>query len=125
MKTNLKIKMKLFKSTALVLLLLTTILISGCGSSTSNESMDQFATCLTENGAEMYGAYWCGHCQDQKKMFGSSFAKINYIECTIDEQKCDDEGIEGYPTWKFADGTALGGSQSFTTLALKTGCPLP
>jgi len=34
---------------------------------------DDFAECLNQKGAVMYGAYWCGHCKDQKKMFGNSF----------------------------------------------------
>src|SRR3989344_3569664 len=34
---------------------------------------DPFAQCLTDNGAKMFGAYWCPHCSDQKKMFGSSW----------------------------------------------------
>lgn len=73
------------------------ILILGCQKQKQN--YDAFAQCLTEKGAVMYGAYWCGHCKEQKDMFGESFQYINYVECTEKEQTCDDSGITGYPTW--------------------------
>ena len=57
---------------------------TGCSLPDSNveDSMEQFATCLTENGATMYGAEWCGHCKAQKEMFGeAAFEKVDYVEC--------------------------------------------
>lgn len=99
------------------------ILLLGCSVKSSPE-LGAFASCLTEKGAEMYGTYWCSHCQAQKEMFESSFSKINYIECTVDVQKCKEAGVTGYPTWKFKDGSVLGGVQDFTVLAKKTGCSL-
>ena len=30
---------------------------------------DSFAQCLTDDGVKMYGAWWCPHCQSQKKLF--------------------------------------------------------
>ena len=50
----------------------------------------------------MYGASWCGHCNNQKKLFGNDFKKINYIECHSSSgqtQICRDKKIRGYPTW--------------------------
>lgn len=128
--TKLKLSKLLFLSVLLAAVLLTAAsLIIGCSSNTSAgssaESLDQFAGCLAENGAELYGAYWCSHCESQKEMFGSSFAKIKYVECTVEIEKCSEEEISGYPTWKFKDGTNLPGTQSFTALAVKTGCTLP
>jgi thiol-disulfide isomerase/thioredoxin len=35
---------------------------------TSPGKYDEFAKCLTDNGAKFYGAFWCPHCQAQKKM---------------------------------------------------------
>lgn len=92
---------------------------------------DDFAKCLAEKGAKMYGAFWCGHCKNQKEAFGSAFQYIDYQECTVDgkqnsfAQVCKDAGIEGYPTWKFPDGTVKAGEVSFSELAEITGCALP
>ena len=91
---------------------------------------DQFAQCLSEKGVIMYGAWWCPHCENQKQMFGSSFEFVNYIECSLPNragqtEECAEAGIEGYPTWEFADGERLSGEQSFETLAKKSGCALP
>ncbi|MFA5987686.1 MAG: hypothetical protein WC797_03500, partial [Candidatus Paceibacterota bacterium] len=60
------------------------------------------AQCLSDKGVKMYGAVWCSRCQAQKKLFGSAFKLINYVECTTDAQKCIDAKIESYPTWTFA-----------------------
>ncbi|TAK03777.1 hypothetical protein EPO34_01270 [Patescibacteria group bacterium] len=89
-----------------------------------------FAQCLTEKGAKMYGAWWCPHCTKQKALFGNAFSKVDYVECSPGgtkamSQKCKDDGVEGYPTWTFPDGTRLSGEQSFEALGAKVGCELP
>lgn len=91
--------------------------------------MDIFAQCLTEKSATLYGASWCPHCQKQKKAFGESVQYVNYIECAVDggrtqTEVCATAGIQGYPTWKFADGSEILGEASFEQLAEKTSCPL-
>ena len=85
---------------------------------------DQFAQCLTSKGVAMYGAYWCPHCANQKKLFGNSYRFIKYVECANDPQTCINAGVNGYPTWKFADGSKLEGEQDLQALADKTSCPL-
>lgn len=64
-----------------------------------NNNYDEFAKCLTEKGAVMYGAEWCTHCKEQKAAFGDSFKYIKYIECPENILLCTDKGINGYPTW--------------------------
>ncbi|MFH1142179.1 MAG: hypothetical protein ABIH67_02295 [Candidatus Uhrbacteria bacterium] len=91
--------------------------------------VDKFAEALTEAGAKFYGAWWCGHCQNQKEMFGNSFNKIDYIECSLPEsrertQECIDVGITGYPTWEFADGSRQSGEIPFEYLAEYAGIDL-
>ncbi|MFA4845305.1 MAG: hypothetical protein WC654_01975 [Patescibacteria group bacterium] len=90
---------------------------------------DAFAQCLSDDGVKMYGAWWCPHCENQKDLFGNSFSAVTYIECSNANksmnQICKDAGIEGYPTWEFADASRLGGEQSLATLAEKSGCELP
>jgi hypothetical protein len=69
---------------------------------------------LTDSGVKMYGAFWCPHCADQKKIFGEAFSKINYIECSTPDAKsqtqaCKDAGIDSYPTWEFKGGVRVEG----------------
>lgn len=88
-----------------------------------------FAQCLADSGATFYGAFWCPHCQNQKRLFGSAGKALPYVECSnpdrTQNQTCTDAGIESYPTWKFADGSQVMGEQSFAELAEKTGCTEP
>ncbi len=91
---------------------------------------DAFATCLKDKGATFYGAFWCPHCQAQKKLFGSSVKLLPYVECsTLDgsaqTQVCIDKGVKSYPTWEFADGSRLTGEIPLAQLAEKTSCALP
>lgn len=91
---------------------------------------DTFASCLGEKGAKFFGAFWCPHCAEQKKLFGASVDKLPYVECSTPDasgqtQICIDSGIGSYPTWEFADGSRLESVQSLATLANKTGCDLP
>ncbi|MFH1400946.1 MAG: hypothetical protein ABIH41_05485, partial [Nanoarchaeota archaeon] len=55
----------------LVLLMPLLLVLTAC-SQEATPALDDFARCLTQSGATMYGASWCPHCNDQKEMFGSS-----------------------------------------------------
>ena len=93
------------------------------------KNYDNFAKCLTEKGAKMYGASWCSHCQNQKKNFGSSWRYVSYIECALptgngQTKECQIVGIDGYPTWVFSDGRKVPGEVSFQQLSQITGCQL-
>mmetsp|Transcript_8010 Transcript_8010/g.11581 ORF Transcript_8010/g.11581 Transcript_8010/m.11581 type:complete len:390 (+) Transcript_8010:134-1303(+) len=62
--------------------------------------------------AQMYGAFWCSHCYDQKQTLGQEAftSSVAYIECAKDgvdsqSQLCKEQGIPGYPTW------VIGGQQ--------------
>lgn len=99
-------------------------------SSSAPSELDAFASCLGEKGAVFYGAFWCPHCQNQKKLFGKSEKKLPYVECSTPNgnaqlQICIDKKIEGYPTWEFADGSRVNGEVALDELAKKTGCTLP
>lgn len=93
-------------------------------------NLDSFAQCLKDKGAVFYGAFWCPHCQNTKRMFGSSEKLLHYVECSTPDgkaqlQACVDKKIENYPTWEFADGSRLTGERTLQELAEKTGCTLP
>ncbi len=89
---------------------------------------DAFATCIKDEGAVFYGAFWCGYCRNQKEMFGNSQKLLPYFECSTPDRKqlqvCEDKNIKGYPTWEFADGSRETGVLSFEKLAEKTGCSI-
>jgi hypothetical protein len=99
-------------------------------SSMTPSKYDSVAQCLTDNNVTMFGAWWCPHCEEQKEAFGSAFENINYVECSPGgsremSQECQDEGIEGYPTWRFADGSELSGNVPVARLAERAGCEMP
>ena len=80
------------------------------------------AQCLSDKGATMYGAERCSHCQAEKARFGDASTLVPYVECTQEPDKCLAAGIEGYPTWIFADGRKLVGEQGLEKLAQVSGC---
>ncbi|MSR71401.1 MAG: hypothetical protein EXS50_01870 [Candidatus Taylorbacteria bacterium] len=91
---------------------------------------DSFATCLKNSDTIFYGAFWCPHCQSQKKLFGKSAKLLPYVECSSTNGRsmlpvCKDKGIESYPTWVFPDASKLTGEIALKTLAEKSNCPLP
>ncbi|MFZ2072699.1 MAG: thioredoxin domain-containing protein [Minisyncoccia bacterium] len=124
-------KIKIFVSIIIILVLgsIVTFMTQNSGSKTKI-NYDSFATCLKDKGAVFYGAFWCTHCQTEKKLFGSSEKLLPYVECSTPDaqgqtQICKDKKIEGYPTWEFADGARLEGEVSLEKLAEKTSCVLP
>ncbi len=102
---------------------------SGTSSGTSGQ-YDKLAQCLTSKGVKFYGAWWCPHCAEEKRILGDSMKKINYIECAPpgDQQGqteiCKQAKIDSYPTWEFADGSRATGVQQPKDLADKAGCAL-
>src|SRR3990167_8799212 len=85
---------------------------------------DEFAKCLASSGVTMYGAYWCSHCQNEKRNFGSSFQYVPYVECTQEVELCRAKGVAGYPTWITEDGKKYEGEQGLNRLAEISGCEL-
>lgn len=112
------------KTLWLAVLGLFALVVAGCGaaSSSSDENL-ALAECLTSKGAIMYGTDRCPHCQNQKKLFGfAAFEKVNFVDCDKEKNVCNLAGVTGYPTWKFADGTVLQGTQTLEVLASVGAC---
>ncbi|MEM4166489.1 MAG: hypothetical protein QW153_01170 [Candidatus Bilamarchaeaceae archaeon] len=88
-------------------------------------NMEEFAKCLTEKGAVLYGAYWCPHCRNQKELFGESIKYIKYVECQAPNggqtEECTKAGIDAYPTW-IINGKKYLGEKKLSELASLTGC---
>ena len=117
-----------------ILSVLTLFVLAACSSGPSipQSEIDEFAKCITENGAIMYGTFWCPHCAKTKKMFGSSFQYVRYIECdprgdNEQSELCIANEIDKYDTWEFNDdpSTRLVSEPSFADLSEKTGCAVP
>jgi len=115
---------KLVVSVLLVILVLfgTAIFLTRAPAAPSN--LDSFAKCLADKGMTMYGAAWCSHCQNQKKLFGTSFQYVPYIECPNVPKICVEKGVDGYPTWIIGD-TKLEGEQTLSKLSEISSCQLP
>lgn len=83
--------------------------------------IEGLAKALNEKGMVMYGAYWCSHCANQKKLFGEAFKYVDYVECdpsgpNANPDECKANNIEGYPTWIY-NGQKFSGEQSLQKLA--------
>jgi hypothetical protein len=96
-----------------------------------NHKYDSFAKCLATKNAKMYGLYWCPHCTDQKREFGSSFHYVPYIECASEDNPheltpaCKAAGVKLFPSWQFGSDPPKEGVLSLQELSQKTGCSLP
>lgn len=121
---KLKVKKRIVKWALLIIVVtavLTAYVLSKGGPKTD---YGEFAKCLSEKGAVMYGAYWCSHCQAQKADFGDSFQYVSYVECSEYPDECTEKGIQGFPTW-IINGGKYEGVQQLSRLAALTGCELP
>lgn len=114
---------------------------AGKGANTGPGPLDSFATCLKDKGVIFYGAFWCNHCANQKKLFGSSAQLLPYVECSTPDSQgqlsvCKSAKVTNYPTWDFpsfatategkpASTTRLTGEIALDVLAQKSGCLLP
>lgn len=121
---------KIIISVSLMLCLIVIFYVFTQNTTTKIENIyDDFAQCLTEKGAVMYGSAWCSHCNEEKITFGNAFKFINYIECPDNTQLCIDKGIRGYPSWSIGTSTELiegfDKNTTFKQLSEKTGCKLP
>lgn len=96
-----------------------------------NHKYDSFAECLATRNTRMYGLYWCSHCADQKREFGSAFRYVPYIECASENDPheltpaCKAAGVKLFPSWQFGADPPKEGVLSLQELSQKTGCSLP
>lgn len=102
---------------------------------TSGEAEMELAKHLKQIDAKMFGAFWCPHCADQKKLFGiQALSEMPYVECAPEGpspqlELCQTELTKaseklrpiigrdaGFPTWKIGD-QYYSGQQSLQDLA--------
>jgi len=87
--------------------------------------IEKLAKYLTDQGMVFYGAYWCAHCKEQKKILGDAMKYIDYVECdpegeNANPDECSAQKIEAYPTWVYK-GQKYQGAKSLAELAKITG----
>lgn len=93
-------------------------------------NMDKFTKCLTDKGVKLYGASWCSHCANQKKIFGDSLKYLTYVECALSTSNngqttaCQTAKITAYPTWEFPNGQKKQGELPLSTISQLSGCEL-
>ena len=100
-------RVALFAGIVVVLVLIVPILSQRptAQNSAQTDFQTRLAKHLTDQGAVLYGAYWCPHCNNQKEIFGKASSLVNYVECDArgqnpNVQLCKDKGIKLYPTWE-------------------------
>jgi uncharacterized membrane protein/glutaredoxin len=82
---------------------------------------------LTEEGVLFYGASWCPHCEEQKRLFGASARRLPYVECSPagpnspQAPSCNRAGVQTYPTWIINGRAIVGEVLSLAQLAAATG----
>ena len=86
-------------------------------------SYDEFAKCLTEKGAIIYGNDYCQYTIKQLNYFGNSKQYLNYIKCLDNKELCDSKNIKTTPTWEI-NGKMYEQVQTFESLTAITGCKI-
>jgi len=128
-----KTKTKIILSIAIIMGLLIILyavpkIFNLTGQAVYGGNLDRFIQCLSDSNVKMYGAYWCSHCQNQKKLFENNpnFISEIYIECysggeNSQSSLCAQKDIRGYPTWEI-NNQLYPGEKTFQQLADLSGC---
>jgi uncharacterized membrane protein/glutaredoxin len=94
-------------SAGLVFVLFIHLYYAGIGSNAAvdDPQLRALAQHLAKIDAKFYGASWCPHCKEQKKMFGAAADRLPYVECSLQGTGgpqapiCRTMNIQSYPTW--------------------------
>jgi len=84
---------------------------------------------LKSKKAVLYGAYWCGFCNQDRQALGSeATSMIEYVECDsrgagADPKRCADAGVDAFPTWE-VNGQWSRGAKGLQGLAKLAGVTL-
>ena len=94
-----------------------------------NPMVRALAEHLKDKGVLFYGASWCPHCQEQKRLFGASASRLPYVECNLagpnapQASACSAAGIQTYPTWIINGRRIVGQVLTLAELAEASGFP--
>ena len=91
----------------------------------SSEELTEFIYCLKEANFVIYGANWCGWTEKLTNMFGGfDMVKPIYVECTEEEELCEEKEVSAYPTI-LIKGEGYQGERTFEKIAAATSCEIP
>ncbi|MGI6589898.1 MAG: hypothetical protein ACOX1V_04545 [Candidatus Iainarchaeum sp.] len=84
-----------------------------------------FSDCLAEKGVVVYGANWCGYTNNLvDNLGGFELVSPFYVECTVEDELCNEKEIRGYPTVTL-NGEVINPERTFAGFASVTGCTPP
>ncbi len=114
-------------SLLIIISVLTVFAFTSCKSEPVDGQYAKVAQCLSEKGVKFYGAYWCGHCANQKELFGDDFKYVDSYECDArgkeaNPEACAEAGIQAYPSWFFPGQGVITGTRPIEELAKKANC---
>jgi hypothetical protein len=91
----------------------------------SSEELEKFVECLKDADFVIYGANWCGYTKQLVTMLGGwDMVKPIYVECTENEELCQEKGVGGYPTI-LIQGEEYQGGRTFEEFGAATDCQVP
>ncbi len=109
------------KKSLIIIWLMSLLLLTGCQKTTQSDvNAGELAKCLWEKWVKMYGTATCSHCITQKKIFGDDFKYINYVDCGVTPEQCQE--LNWTPTREFSNGDRLEWLQELKILKEKSGC---
>lgn len=103
-------------------------ILNGCyeNSQPNINSLNDFNKCLADNGMVIYGSTWCPACNALVETLGGhEKVKSLYVECTKNEERCDNETKTDYVPEIQINGEVYEGSRNLEALSQLTGCKLP
>ncbi len=118
-----KINFKKYFIWGSIILIVVLIALSINAQSKKPGKYDDFAKCLTEKGAVIYGNDYCQYTNKQLGFFRKSQKYLNYVKCIDNKELCDSKGVEVTPTWEI-NGKTYPQVQTFEALAAYSGCEI-
>ncbi|MEK6936254.1 MAG: hypothetical protein AABW67_05680 [Nanoarchaeota archaeon] len=118
-----KINFKKYFIIIAVIIIVVLIVLSILNYAKKPGQYDEFAKCLKEKGAVIYGNDYCSYTTKQLGFFGKSQKLLNYVKCIDNEELCNSKGVDITPTWEINE-KIYSGVQTFEALAAYSGCKL-
>ena len=80
-----------------------------------------FAQCLKDRGMVLYKQDGCAHCAEQLETFGEAVSALSVVDCSVDQEACQEVKIDRVPTWVYSGNNHVG-KKTLSELGAITGC---